>query len=238
MKSTLFTKTIGRISMKIKTIRWLGRVLLLTMMTSMSLFATTFVNIDEVKNHTFPQKVRELGIPVTLLHKHGHGHGYLVYAKDYKSSFYRDNVSGYNACSWHLDEDGNVIPYEYCEEKIKYDIKEIRQRLWDIQDIGYKIYGTTVRPITGLIELETEGGHAYVKENEMNFASDSMAETAINGGPRTHRCIMINRCVYGPRFKGHVRMSYHMVWHHQKIIKMIDDLLDTLERSKETKIDN
>ena len=216
--------------MHVKLIRFLTKALLTVTMASTAVMASTFVDIDKVQNHKFPDEIRKLGIPVTLLHKHQHAHGYLVYAKDYRTSFYRDNVSNYNACSWYLDEDGKVIPYEYCEEKIKYDAKEIRQRLWDIQDTGHDIYGTTVRPVQGIVELETEDGHVYVSEKEMNdtLAGSAVSETVIAHGPISNLCIIVTRCVYGG-CQGHRKDMQHY-FYGRRAIKMIDDLLVVLDQ--------
>ena len=178
-------------------------------MMSGSALAVTFVNIEKLEGHKFPEAIRELDVPVTLLHKHEHDHGYLVYAKDYKTSTYHNDVSNYHACSWYLSDDGEVVPYEYCEEKIAYDLKEIRQRLWDIQETKYDIYGTTVRPLTQeVVELETQDGHVYVKEP---VNSDiPTAETAISS-PIVHGCRrIIYRCQYGG-CQGH-----KTVYKHQK----------------------
>lgn len=170
-------------------------------LVAVSAQAVTFVDIGKYGNHKFPDEVKELKIAVTLLHKHEHDHGYLVYAEDYKTSFYRDDVSGYNACSWYLDEDGSVVAYEYCEEKIDYDMKEIEKNLRSIEEKGCEIYGTTARPIQGVVELETENGHVYRKKEELkDLQYETMVETVF-GFNACDACTVFCTTVNGGKHK-------------------------------------
>ncbi len=71
-------------------------------------------------------------------------------------------ITSFYPCSWYLWNDA-VLPYEYCDQNLKFDEVQIKNQLQLLQQKGYYNYGVTIRPIQGVTEFETENGHIYVK---------------------------------------------------------------------------
>ena len=80
-------------------------------------------------------------IPVTLLHFHLHvpAQTYLVYKDGFSRSEYETLENAKNKffpCSWYL-ENGEILPYEFCDEKVEYDLEEIEKNLKFIDSKGF-----------------------------------------------------------------------------------------------------
>jgi hypothetical protein len=71
----------------------------------------------------------------------------------------------------------------------------IREQLERLEAMGYKHYGTTIRPIENVIEVETKDGHKYHKREgfEVN-PSWKQSETAMNG-KKMDACYAYSTCV-------------------------------------------
>lgn len=78
-----------------------------------SLESKKFVDINKVWHH-FPEEIKSIGFPVTLLHHHPHvdKNKYLLYSEDYKTSTYlsSEEAKNYSPCSWYLEE-GKIFAY-------------------------------------------------------------------------------------------------------------------------------
>jgi len=143
-----------------------------------------FVDIVAYQQHVFPEDVRDLGIPTTLLHYHPHAQGYLVYSPSYTTSRYVSDLDGFYPCSWYLGSNGSMVAYEYCEEKHEYNEDNIMDWLLQINDTGYGYYGTTARKIDrNVYETSTALGHIYKKRS--GVIQKRRTETGINTGGRT-----------------------------------------------------
>jgi hypothetical protein len=68
----------------------------------------------------------------------------------------------YYPCSWY-QQNHQVLPYEFSDEKISFNLQEIEQQLHFLKQLNYHHYGITVRPIRNTMELETPNGHIYVQ---------------------------------------------------------------------------
>ncbi|WP_156865174.1 hypothetical protein [Pajaroellobacter abortibovis] len=53
-----------------------------------------------------------------------------------------------------MSEEVEVVPYEYCEEQVTHDKKEIRERLLTLKTKGKDIYSMTVGPLGSQIRWE------------------------------------------------------------------------------------
>jgi len=91
-----------------------------------------FLPIDTLE-YRFPAEVKELGYSLTLLHHHSHApSGYvLLFEAGFDKSIYKQKTEveqmGY-PCSWYL-EDGEIVAYEFSQEKITFVPLEIEQQL-------------------------------------------------------------------------------------------------------------
>lgn len=95
---------------------------------SAGILSSKFLDISSI-NHRFPEKIKGLGIPVTLLHNHSHApkNSVLVYQKDFSISTYlseSEAKENFFPCSWFI-ENGNLISYEFCDQDLSYDISGI-----------------------------------------------------------------------------------------------------------------
>lgn len=57
--------------------------------------------------------------------------------------------------------------YEFCDQEIPYKEEEIKDRLKNLENLGYEHYGTTVKFVGNVYEFETENGHVYIPEKEI-----------------------------------------------------------------------
>lgn len=81
--------------------------------------STKFLDINTLE-HRFPEKLKNIGFPVTLLHNHPHcpTDYVLVYEDNFTKSTYKPRKEAetkYYACSWFL-ENGSIIAFEFCDE--------------------------------------------------------------------------------------------------------------------------
>jgi len=139
-----------------------------------------FVDIDAYHKHVFPDDIRDLNIPTTLLHYHSHVQAYLVYSSTNSESYYVSNLDGFYPCSWYLGNNGSMIAYEYSEEKHEYNEDNIMDWLLQINDTGYGYYGTTVRKIDNVNEIVSDVGFMYKKYDKLPKVRTESAIT--NGG--------------------------------------------------------
>lgn len=144
-----------------------------------------FLDIESLE-HRFPSSLRGLGIPVTLLHNHGHcpADYVLVYTDDYSVSTYtprQEAEQKYHPCSWYLD-DKEAVAYEFCDMEIPADMEVILRNLEVLESQGFSHYGTTLRPILKVMELETQTGHVYQPMGDLKMEGKCRySETSMNG---------------------------------------------------------
>ncbi len=94
-------------------------------MLEVGIVNSNFLDITSLE-HRFPKNLKGLEIPITLLHNHLHApiNYVLVYEKDFKKATYLQIAEAekhFYPCSWFY-EDEKVIPYEFSDEKLDYDM--------------------------------------------------------------------------------------------------------------------
>jgi hypothetical protein len=144
---------------------------------------TSITDFPKIENlgHKFPDDVKNLDCPITLLHNHSHSHGYLVFSEDFRIATYKDDISEFYPCSWFLNDKKDIIPYEFSVVKQQFHMDDIRNRLENLNLLGYTLYGTTVRPILNLVEFETDGGHIYIERDKEALARFGLPEKYLSG---------------------------------------------------------
>lgn len=93
----------------------------------------------------------------------------LVYEQDFTVSTYKKRAEAeerYFPCSWYR-ENNQVIPYEFSDKDLVYDIVVLTANLNFLESQGYLHYGTAVRPILNVNEFETKNGHVYEPVDEI-----------------------------------------------------------------------
>ena len=114
-----------------------------------------FLDINGLE-HRYPEEVAKIGFATALLHNHDHAspNSYLVYRNNFTEAEYMplNQASSFYSCSWYM-EDGKVVPYEFSDQEIPFDIDEIEKNLEKLNQLNYSCYGTTVRPIRSVVEF-------------------------------------------------------------------------------------
>jgi len=57
-----------------------------------------------------------------------------------------------HVCSWYLFK-GEIIPYEFTEDETVEEPNSIKKHLEILEAMGYRHYGTTIRPIEEVVEV-------------------------------------------------------------------------------------
>jgi hypothetical protein len=72
----------------------------------------------------------------------------LLYSDHFTKADYKPRQAMHNQhpCSWYR-EGGAIIPYEFCDEDLPYNLEEVEGRLAILEGMNLGHYGTTVRPI-------------------------------------------------------------------------------------------
>lgn len=158
-----------------------------------------FLNIDKVFEHRFPEELHKIGFSITLLHNHSHApkDSCLVYSEDFQEGIYRlrGELKSYYPCSWFLERNQELTPYEFSSKKIEFDQPQIVEQLEVLAKMGYGNYGVTVRPIECNVEVETQKGHKYYKNEAFKVREGfTFSETATNG-MMMDTCYAYSACV-------------------------------------------